>query len=186
MTRAARIDDCANVPHDDHGCACCPHTCAGPATSGSSTVLINDRPAVRVNDRGLHGACCAGNAWIAIEGAPRVLIGGQLAHRMGDRTQHCGGIGRTVQGSDNVLIGNHCPEETKRRTWVAISLHDDRGAPVPHARFAVTLPDGSIWTGRLDGAGRARRDDVPEGSCQVRFVDFPSQHYWARTDGDGP
>jgi hypothetical protein len=34
-----------------------------------------------------------------------VFINGKGAHRMGDPTRHCGGIGQLIEGSPNVIVG---------------------------------------------------------------------------------
>jgi type VI secretion system secreted protein VgrG len=56
--------------------------------------------------------------------------------------------------------------------WIAITLHDDAGDPVPGARYVVTLPDGSKAEGMLDSSGKARVENIPEGTCQVTFPDY--------------
>jgi hypothetical protein len=54
-------------------------------------------------------------------------------------------------------------------TWLVIELVDDDGKPVPHARYVVTLPDGSTREGTLSKNGYARVDGVNPGQCQVSF-----------------
>ncbi|MCP3136400.1 carboxypeptidase regulatory-like domain-containing protein [Pyxidicoccus xibeiensis] len=63
------------------------------------------------------------------------------------------------------------PEETpvEAPTWLVIELADDEGKPVPHARYVVTLPDGSTREGTLNKHGYARVDGVNPGQCQVSF-----------------
>lgn len=112
MPPAGRLGDKAQVPADSHGCPGCPHPAIGPAIDGSGNVNINGQPALRVGDKGVHAACCGPNTWEAVQGAPGVFINGRAAHRMGDPNQHCGGAGKLVEGSSNVLIGNF----TGRRT----------------------------------------------------------------------
>jgi len=73
---------------------------------GSPDVKINGREALRVGDRGAHGACCGPNQWQAVGGAPGVFINGQRAHRVGDEVAHCGGDGALETGSADVLIGD--------------------------------------------------------------------------------
>jgi len=102
---AGRLGDKAMNPGDAHGCPACPHPAVGPAISGSPSVLINGRPALRVSDKGVHAACCGSNRWEAGAGTPRVLINGLPAHRMNDMTAHCGGRGQLIEGSPNVLFG---------------------------------------------------------------------------------
>jgi uncharacterized Zn-binding protein involved in type VI secretion len=101
-----RLGDLSKVDSDAHGCPGCPHTCVGPAIIGSPTVLVNGMPALRVSDLGMHAACCGPNMWNAIEGSPTVLINGLKAHRKDDADMHCGGMGKLIQGSPNVFVGD--------------------------------------------------------------------------------
>jgi hypothetical protein len=78
----------------------------GPATQGSPNVIINGKPGVRVGDQGIHGLCCGLNRWAAAGGAPSVSINSQPAVRLHDRTMHCGGVGKIIEASSNVIIGN--------------------------------------------------------------------------------
>lgn len=106
MPAAGRLGDKAHAPADSHGCPACAHPVSGPAVSGSTDVLINGKPALRVGDSGVHSACCGPNTWTAVGGAGTVLINGRMAHRLGDATQHCGGAGHLVEGSPDVIIGD--------------------------------------------------------------------------------
>lgn len=105
MPPQARLGDQAQVPADSHGCPGCAHCCIGPAIRGSDNVLVNGRPAVRVTDNGVHSPCCGANTWIATQGSGTVFFNGLKAHRLGDETTHCGGKGKTVEGSENVIVG---------------------------------------------------------------------------------
>jgi hypothetical protein len=78
----------------------------GPAFMGSTNVNINNLPALRRTDMGIHAACCAMNMWTATKGAPNVNINGLPAHRVNDMQTHCGGVGRLIKGSPNVIIGD--------------------------------------------------------------------------------
>ena len=103
---AGRLGDVAQVPSDSHGCPHCPHPGVGPAIVGSANVNVNGMAALRVGDAGVHSACCSSNTWVAVQGAPTVFVNGRAAFRMGDATAHCGGNGRLVAGSGNVIIGS--------------------------------------------------------------------------------
>ena len=102
---AARLGDKAQIPADAHGCVACPQPAIGPAIAGSPDVLTNNRPAIRQNDPGLHAACCGTNTWNASQGSATVFINNKPAVRQGDQTKHCGGSGRMIEGSSNVIIG---------------------------------------------------------------------------------
>jgi hypothetical protein len=68
-------------------------------------VNVNRKPALRVDDPGIHMACCGTNTWTATQGSATVFINGKCAHRMGDQNRHCGGTGQLVEGSPNVIVG---------------------------------------------------------------------------------
>jgi hypothetical protein len=84
----------------------CPHPAIGPAIVGSPTVNVNKRPALRVDDTGIHAACCGLNTWTAQKGAPTVFINGKAAFRMNDVGRACGGVTKLIEGSSNVIIGD--------------------------------------------------------------------------------
>jgi uncharacterized Zn-binding protein involved in type VI secretion len=105
MPGAARLGDLAKVDSDAHGCPGCPHPGTGPAIMGSPDVNINSRPAVRINDMGMHAVCCGPNMWTAQQGSGTVNINGKAAFRQNDPTTHCGGSGTMNQGSSDVIIG---------------------------------------------------------------------------------
>lgn len=105
MPGQGRLGDKSQVPADAHGCPACPHPAIGPAIAGSPDVLVNKRPALRVGDSGIHAACCGPNTWSAQGGSGTVKINGKGAHRMGDADKHCGGTGKLIEGSGDVIVG---------------------------------------------------------------------------------
>jgi uncharacterized Zn-binding protein involved in type VI secretion len=105
MPGQARLGDKSQVPVDAHGCPACPHSCSGPAIVGSPDVLVNGKPAIRVGDKGVHMACCGPNMWTAQVGSGTVFINNKQAHRLNDMDQHCGGVGRMIEASTNVITG---------------------------------------------------------------------------------
>ena len=105
MPAQGRLTDLSQVPADAHGCPACPHPAIGPAVQGSENVKVNKLPALRVGDKGVHAACCNGNNWTAQAGSGTVFINNKAAHRMGDADQHCGGMGKLIGGSPNVVTG---------------------------------------------------------------------------------
>jgi len=101
-----RVGDHSKVPVDAHGCLSCPHTCVGPAISGSPDVNCNGKPALRVTDPGVHEMCCLSNKWTALTGSGTVFINNLPAHRKEDQDLHCGGVGQLIEGSSNVIVGD--------------------------------------------------------------------------------
>ena len=105
MPGQGRLGDKSQAQADAHGCPACPHPVTGPAVQGSPDVLVNFLPALRVTDMGIHAACCGPNIWTAVQGSSTVLINFLAAHRMGDADQHCGGPGKLIEGSPDVIVG---------------------------------------------------------------------------------
>jgi len=105
MPPQGRLGDKSNIPADAHGCPGCPHPAVGPAIQGSPDVNVNSLPALRVDDQGIHAACCGDNMWTAKTGSATVFINNKKAHRMGDQDEHCGGMGQLIEGSNNVITG---------------------------------------------------------------------------------
>lgn len=105
MPAQSRLGDKSQVPADAHGCPACPHSCIGPAVAGSPDVNVNGRPALRVGDPGVHAACCGPNTWKAAMGSGTVNINGKAAHRLNDMDTHCGGVGKMIEGSGDVITG---------------------------------------------------------------------------------
>jgi uncharacterized Zn-binding protein involved in type VI secretion len=105
MPGQCRLGDNSQIQADAHGCPACPHPAVGPAIMGSPNVNVNSRPAVRVDDIGIHAACCGPNMWTAQAGSGTVNINGKAAHRMNDADTHCGGTGKMIEGSSNVITG---------------------------------------------------------------------------------
>lgn len=159
MPPAGRLGDKAQVPADAHGCPACPHPAMGPATSGSKNVQINGMPALRVRDHGVHAACCGANTWEAVAGAPTVFINGVAAYRMNDPAQHCGGMGKLIEGSDNVIIGNaggggggSAPTSQHTKPGPAMLGGTVTDGQKPLGKSEVTLSDGRKVT--ADDQGR--------------------------------
>ncbi len=105
MPPQGRLGDKSQTEADAHGCPACPHPATGPATKGSPDVLVNNRPALRAGDQGVHTACCGPNMWTAALGSSTVLINNMPAHRKGDMDTHCGSVGQMIEGSEDVLVG---------------------------------------------------------------------------------
>lgn len=202
MPGQGRLGDKAKVPLDAHGCPACPHPALGPAIRGSSDVNVNGRPALRVDDPGIHAACCGGNTWVATKGSATVFINGKAAHRVGDQSRHCGGMGQLIDGSRNVVVGDAgggggqrastgrgattaggasanaavaaapSPRTPAAVDFLELHLRDSDGAAVAFASFRVTAVDGSVRTGLLDGDGRVRLEGLPPGACRVSFPEL--------------
>ena len=188
MPQAGRLGDNAQVPSDSHGCICCAHSCIGPATTGSQDVHVNERLALRIQDTGVHSSCCGPNTWVAVAGAPHVLINGRKAHRLTDVTQHCGGVGQLVGGSSDVIIGDEGGGGSESQfvktkyDEAFVLLDEDTGKPVADQSYRIIRADGQEITGKTDKEGRTVLLEADEAeSIRIEVVDehdedaFPSE-----------
>jgi uncharacterized Zn-binding protein involved in type VI secretion len=187
MPGQGRLGDKANVPLDAHGCPACPHPGIGPAIQGSPDVNVNKRPALRVDDPGMHAACCGTNTWTATVGSQTVFINGKGAHRMGDQNRHCGGMGQLIEGSPNVIVG-----ESSGGGGGAGSGSGSGGGSTAGAGGSSSAGSGSggapggssggASTGGRDGqggdetAGKTGADEVlPANSIEIELIDEDGQ-----------
>lgn len=118
---------------------------------------------------GSHESCCGSNEWKVATGSPTVFINGQPAARKGDITQHCGGVGELVEGSENVLIGDDSDGE--RRHWIEFVLRDAAGEPTPGVRCHVELPDGTKVFAVTTKEGIVRFDGLDPGQVELKITD---------------
>jgi hypothetical protein len=61
------------------------------------------------------------------------------------------------------------PAPKDKKTWIELKVIDERGRPKAWLDYEVTLPDQTIVTGSLDRNGFSRIEDIPSGTCKVRF-----------------
>ena len=106
MPAAARLGDKAQIDSDAHGCPACPHPGVGPIVTGSADTFINKLPAARADstDLGVHAVCCGPNIYQITKGSPTVYVNNKPLARMNDQTKHCGGNGKIIDGSPDVMI----------------------------------------------------------------------------------
>jgi uncharacterized Zn-binding protein involved in type VI secretion len=155
-------------PADAHGCPACPHPVQGPGTSGSPDVFVNNKAQMRIGDPGMHMACCGPNSWNVAEGSKTVFVNGIPPSRTGDATSHCGGTGKVIQGSPNVIIGD--------ATTPPSPPYVEPPPPKPRvveawpkdAKFFVNLPDNE---GKKEGRKVTvkARVEPPQGGVPVTF-----------------
>ncbi|MDI1450428.1 hypothetical protein [Polyangium sp. 6x1] len=71
------------------------------------------------------------------------------------------------------------PSPAAAGAWTEIELVDDADPPKPvaGARYRLELADGKVIEGTLDENGKARIDDVPEGSGTLTFPDIDEGHW---------
>jgi len=55
------------------------------------------------------------------------------------------------------------------KDWTELRLKDDKGEPAAQAAYTLHLPNGAIRTGKLDGDGYAKEENLPPGRVWATF-----------------
>jgi hypothetical protein len=61
----------------------------------------------------------------------------------------------------------------EKKTWVDILLVDADGKPIANEDFRLTLPDGTVITGKLDANGLAGVDQIIGLEGKLEFPNLP-------------
>jgi type VI secretion system secreted protein VgrG len=76
-------------------------------------------------------------------------------------------------GGSSSSSSSDSSSEEKPTTWIEIEMVDEADEPIAGERYEVTLPDGSVAKGTLDGNGFARIEGIdPPGECQISWPDL--------------
>lgn len=111
------------------------------------------------------------------------LTGGRLVlleQRVRHPIREGGGGKRPIADTPDTPI---TPVEEK--TWVAISLVDEEGNPVPGEPYEIVVPGGRVIRGSLDANGKARVTGIDPGICPVTFPRLDAQS-WDRVERHPP
>lgn len=77
--------------------------------------------------------------------------------------------------TDSVLFLNNY----HKPGWIAFSLVDEDGNPVPNEEYNVILPDGTVRTGKLDAQGKVRIEGIATGNSSITFPNLDAND-WQR------
>jgi hypothetical protein len=151
-------------------------------------VNVNGKPAVRVDDSGVHSACCGPNQWRALAGSPTVFINGKAAHRAGDATQHCGGNGKLVEGSPNVDVGGSASSagvaKTDRAGWAAQPSGGGGAANTNAPADPYAAKRAALRAAASSGKGLVDRDCTSCHEPATVHAPYDSQAQQANRDDD--
>jgi uncharacterized Zn-binding protein involved in type VI secretion len=148
-----------------------PGSHGGNISTGSSPIFVNALPIALVGD--IYSCPLHGNNPITT-GAPHVFgLGKDVAH-VGSLTA-CGAT--ITAGSPDTFVGdaggsgvsNIFRKLLQEKTFVEFQLLNDREESIPNEYYELTLPDGAVITGALDGNGFVHVSNVPRGSCSIKF-----------------
>lgn len=104
--------------------------------------------------------------------------------RDGDATESAPPLGQgPVSGPSG---GGGSPVSIHERHWVELELLDMEGEPVPHERYWIKLPDGTVRQGNLDARGLAYFDDLDLGECEIRWPGRDEDAAFVEADATAP
>jgi uncharacterized Zn-binding protein involved in type VI secretion len=172
MPAAARLGDKAQIEADKHGCPGCPHPGVGPIVTGSANVKINGLPAGRADstDLGVHAVCCGPNIFQLDKGSPTVYVNDKPLARLGDKTTHCGGDGKVIEGSPDTMIDDGADAQGADKSNQGsrdIKTGQDAEGAKKEAAKASDSHDGAEGKGPgQDLANEGKGDDKKAGSIQ--------------------
>jgi hypothetical protein len=63
----------------------------------------------------------------------------------------------------------------KYQDYVEIELKDEEGQGVGGEQYMLYLPNGGVRQGTLDGKGKKKEENIPPGTCQLRFPNLPEE-----------
>jgi|GEM_PF-1167944 len=167
MPAAARLGDKAQVDQDAHGCPACPHPAVGPIVQGSPDCTVNDMPAARQDDLGIHAVCCGPNNFTITKGSPTVYVNGKPFARLNDKTKHCGGTGPIIEGSPDVLVDDGADAEGLGSYVISVLqkvLEAVTAGSQGQAKSAAGQNGTSSAKGQQDVAKDGKADDKKSGS----------------------
>jgi len=62
------------------------------------------------------------------------------------------------------------PDSTSEiRNWIAVAYRDAEGNPMADVGYKIKFDNGPVLSGKLDAAGHARHDNVPESAASVEY-----------------
>ncbi len=86
-----------------------------------------------------------------------------------------GVAGRAGAGSTPGGGGGGSGARVDPKTWIAIELVGEDGAPIGGEVYWIKLPSGAVREGTLDATGRAYFDDLDPGDCEIRWPGLDKQ-----------
>ncbi|NNA55717.1 PAAR domain-containing protein [Pseudomonas koreensis] len=148
-----------------------PGSHGGNITTGSSPIFVNSMPVALVGDT---YSCPVHGSNPITTGAPHVFgLGKDVAH-VGSQTA-CGAT--ITAGSPDTLVGesgggspiSFFSQFLKETTFVEFQLLNEKDEQIANEAYELTLPDGTLMTGVLDGNGFVHVAGIPRGSCSIKF-----------------
>ena len=110
-------------------------------------------------------------------GSSTVFINGKPAHRLGDVVRHCGGTGKCIEGSGNVIVGDHSGDGTREQIEKIPQVGYEKQfrvisettyTPIVNVLYEIRTPDGNMHTGTTDKNGLTKKvQSTQPGSAQI-------------------
>ena len=120
------------------------------------------------------------NGSIRVQAKQEVLLasgGGYVRLAGGNIDIHCPasvsikGSGHSFMGAGSVAATlSVLPDSASEiRNWIAVAYHDADGAPMADVGYKIKFDNGPVLNGKLDAAGHARHDNVPQSAASVEY-----------------
>jgi type VI secretion system secreted protein VgrG len=120
------------------------------------------------------------NATIRVQAKQEVVLasgGGYVRLAGGNVDIHCPasvsvkGGGHSFMGAGSVAATlSTLPDSTSEiRNWIAVAYRDAEGNPMADVGYKIKFDNGPVLSGKLDAAGHARHDNVPESAASVEY-----------------
>lgn len=61
------------------------------------------------------------------------------------------------------------------KDWVEVSFRDGEGSVLANHDYSLTLPDGTVHSGKADADGRASMADLPSGNINLEIGPAPAR-----------
>lgn len=91
-----------------------------------------------------------------MQGSSRILINNLQPHCLGHRQSHSGGDAHLIDGSSNVVFGEHGSSRNDRESYDEqfVLRYNDTGAPVVGRKYRILRENGEAISGVTDDDGR--------------------------------
>ncbi len=154
------------------------------AAKEALSVRAHTGPMEAAADKAMTLTSTAGN--ITVQAKQEILLasgGGYVRLAGGNVDIHCPASVSVKGASHDFLGGASKPAgllplpngASKMTNWIAISYRDSEGNPMSDVGYRIKFDTGAVISGKLDAAGHARHDNVPESAATVEYDRRPPQ-----------
>lgn len=166
-------------------------TCVGPPDTiilGSTGVFFGGKPAARMGDSCAHGGTI-------VLGCPTVMIGEIQSGSAPPGSTNLASLDEEVKESITAVVkmqqaaitgqNQVAPFEKPKdppviieKSKLAFKIFDTDKNPKAGIKYEITLPDGSLRSGKTDANGEVHIEGIKPGECKVSFQEIHGEEWW--------